>query len=93
MCLLGSGLWTRGQLAISLCVCWASQVVLVVKKKNPPADAGYIRDEGSIPGWEDPLRKSMATHSTILAQRIPMDRGTWQATVHWVTKSQTQLSN
>ena len=32
--LLGSGLWTRGQLAISLSVCWASQVVLVVKRKQ-----------------------------------------------------------
>ena len=35
----------------------------------------------------------MATHSSILAWRIPMDRGTWQATVHGVAKSQTQLSN
>ena len=33
----------------------------------------------------------MATHSSILAQRIPMDRGAWWATVHRVTKSQTQL--
>ena len=32
--------------------------------------------------WEDPLQKGMATHSSILAWRIPMDRGTWQATVH-----------
>ena len=30
-------------------VCWASQAALVVK--NPPADAGGIRDTGSIPGW------------------------------------------
>ena len=36
--------------------------------KNPPADA---RDTGSIPGWEDPLEKEMATHSSILAWRIP----------------------
>ena len=28
-------------------------------------------------GWGDPLEESMATHSSILAQRIPMDRGTW----------------
>ena len=34
----------------------------------------------------------MATHSSILAWRIPMDTGTWQATVHGVAKSQTQLS-
>ena len=40
-------------------------------------------------GWEDPLEKGMATHSSILAWRIPMDRGAWWATVHGVTKSQT----
>ena len=33
----------------------------------------------------------METHSRILTCRIPMDRGAWQATVHEVTKSQTQL--
>jgi len=40
-------------------------------------------------GWEDPLEEGMATHSSILAWRIPMDRGAWQATVHGVTKSRT----
>ena len=30
-------------------------------------------------GWEDPLEKDLATHSSILAWRIPMDKGTWQA--------------
>ena len=44
-------------------------------------------------GWEDPLEKAMATHSSILAWRILLDRATWQAIVHGVTKSQTQLSN
>jgi len=44
-------------------------------------------------GWEDALEKGMATHSSILAWRIPMDRGPWQATVHGVAKIQTQLSN
>ena len=34
----------------------------------------------------------MATHSSILTWRIPMDREAWQATVHGVTKSQTRLS-
>ena len=38
--------------------------------------------------WEDPLEESMATHSRILAWRIPLDRGAWRATVHRVTKSQ-----
>ena len=44
-------------------------------------------------GWEDPLEEGTATHSSILAWRIPMDRGAWWATVHGVAKSQTQLSN
>ena len=44
-------------------------------------------------GWEDPLEEGMATHSSILAWRIPMDRGAWQATVHGVAKSQTRLSD
>ena len=40
-------------------------------------------------GGEDPLEEDMATHSSILAWRIPMDRGAWWATVHRFTKSQT----
>ena len=44
-------------------------------------------------GWEDPQEENMATHSSILACRIPMDRGDWQATVHGVTKRRTRLSN
>ena len=44
-------------------------------------------------GWEDPLEKGMATHSSILAWRTPMDRGAWQATVHGVAKNRIQLSN
>ena len=43
-------------------------------------------------GWEDPLEKGMATHSSILSWRIPMDRGAWWIAVHDVAKSQTQLS-
>ena len=37
-------------------------------------------------GLEDPLEEEMATHSSILAWRIPMDRGAWWATVHGVAK-------
>ena len=37
-----------------------------------PANVGDVRDVGSIPEFEDPLEKGMATHSSILA----MDRGT-----------------
>ena len=45
---------------------------------------------GSL-GQEDPLKEVMATHSSILAWRMPMDRGPWWARVHKVTKSWTQL--
>ena len=51
------------------------------------------RDLGLIPGWEDTLEEGMATHSSILGWRIPLDRGAWWATVHGVTKSQTRLSD
>ena len=40
---------------------------------------------------EDLLEKGMAIHSSILAWKIP-DSGAWQATIHGVSKSRTQLS-
>ena len=43
-------------------------------------------------GWEDPLKEEMATHPSIHSWKNPMDRGDWWATVHEVTKSQTQPS-
>ena len=62
----------------------ASQVAQLVK--NPPV----IRETWvQSLGWEDPLEEGMATHSSILAWRIPMDRGAWQAAVHRVPKSRT----
>ena len=67
---------------------WASLVAQMVK--DPPAmQETWIRSLS----WEDPLEEGMATYSSILAWRIPMDRGAWWATVHGVTKSQTRLSN
>ena len=62
----------------------ASMVAQTVK--NPPA-----MQETSVQslGWEDLLEEGMATHSSILAWRIPRDRGAWLATIHGVSKSQT----
>ena len=51
---------------------------------NPLASGG---DAASVLGQEDPLKKVMATHSSILSVENVMDRGAWQATVHGVTKS------
>ena len=67
----------------------ASQVVLVVK--NPPANAGNIKDVDLIPrsgrspggGHGNPLQYSCLEN--------PMDRGAWRATVYRVAKSQTRL--
>ena len=63
---------------------WASLVAQMVK--NLPA-----MQETSVRslGWKDPLEEGMATQPSILAWRIPMDRGAWQATVHGVTKRLT----
>ena len=41
--------------------------------------------------WEEPLEECMATHSSILAWRISIDRGAWRATVHVFTKTRTRL--
>ena len=67
---------------------WASLVAQTVK--NPPAlQETWVWSLG----WEDSLEEGMATHSSILAWRIPMDRGAWQAIVHGVAKSRTWLSD
>ena len=53
-------------------------------EKNPPAmRETWVRSLG----WEDPLEEGVAAHSSILAWRIPMDRGAWRAAVHRVAKS------
>ena len=44
-------------------------------------------------GQEGSLGEGMATHSSILAWRIPMDRGAWQATVHGVARVRHDLVN
>ena len=44
-------------------------------------------------GSADPLEEGIEIHSSILAWRIPMDRGAQWATVHGEAKGQTQLSN
>ena len=60
--------------------------------KNPPTvQETWVQS----PGWKDPLEEGKATHSGILAWRIPMDRGAWQSTGHkeldmteWLTTAQ-----
>ena len=65
---------------------------------GPQSHSEYQSLRGSVPamwetwagspGWEDPLEEGMATHSSVLAWRIPMDRGAWRATVQGVTKTE-----
>ena len=62
-------------------------MALVVK--NLPANAGDIRHKFDPWIGKIPLEEGMATHSSILAWRIRMDRGAWQATVHGVTEGWT----
>ena len=52
-----------------------------------------VGDPNSIPGSEDLLEKGMATHSSILAWRIPWTEGAWWAIVHGVAKSWIWLSD
>ena len=67
----------------------ASQVVLVIK--GPPANAGDIRDMGSIQGWGGSLGGGHGSPLQYSCLENPMDRGAWWAIVHRVAKNQTQL--
>ena len=67
---------------------WASLVTQTVK--NLPAMwETWVR----FLGGEDPLEEGIATHSSIFAWRIPMDRGAWWAIVHRVTKGWIRMSH
>ena len=61
--------------------------------KNSPANAGDIRDVGSIPGSGRPPGGGNGNLLQYSSLENPMDRGAWQGTVQRVTKSQTRLSN
>jgi len=50
-------------------LCWASQVGTVIK--NPPTNVRHAKTWVQTLGWEDPLQKEMATHSSILDWEIP----------------------
>ena len=67
---------------------WASLVAQTIKKL-PAMWETWVQSLG----WEDPLEEGMATHSSILAWRIPMDRGAWWAVVHGVANNWTRLSD
>ena len=65
---------------VTIRACLVAQLV----KNTPAMQKTWVRSLG----WEDLLEKGKATHSSILAWRIP-----WTCTVHEVAKSRTRLSN
>ena len=68
---------------------WASQVAVVVK--NPPANAGDIRDTGSIPWLGRSLRRGQSNPLQCSCLENPIDREDWRVTIQRIAKSQTQL--
>ena len=67
---------------------WASLLAQMVKDL-PAMQETWVRSLGQ----EDLLEEGMATHSSVLAWRIPMDRGAWGAIDHGVAKSWTPLND
>ena len=59
--------------------------------KNPPANAGDVRDVGSNPGSGRSPGGGRDNLLQYFCLENPMDRGTWQATVHRVAQGQTRL--
>ena len=59
--------------------------------KNLPANAGDIRDTGLIPGLGRAPGEGNGNPLQYSFLENPVDRGTWQATVHMVTQSRTRL--
>ena len=66
---------------------------MVLLIKIPLANARRHKRQVQSLGPEDPLEEGMATHSSILAWRIPMDREAWRAAVHGVTESHVTKHN
>ena len=64
-----------------------SSLVAQRLKRLPAMRETWVRSLGQ----EDPLEKEMATHSSILAWRIPGMGGAWWSAVYGVTQSQTRL--
>ena len=71
-------------------MCLASQVELVVK--NPPVNAGNVRDTGSIPGSGRSPGEGNDTPLQYSCLGNPMNKGVWRATVHSVANNWKWLS-
>ena len=99
MCPHPEGFWLPvGPLTSSVYSVWSEYhdhrafwVALVVK--NLPANAGDYKTRVPFPGREDPLKKGTATHSIILAWRIPWTEEPGGLQSIGVAKSRTRLSD
>ena len=80
----GSGRFPGEGIGYPLQYSWAS-LVAQMAKNLPAVWETWVQSLG----WEDLLEKGLATHSSVLAWRIPMDTGAWQATVHGLADSRT----
>ena len=78
--------WASDLIPLNLTLLVRASLVVQTVKSPPAIQETWV---GSL-GWDDPLEEGMATHSSILAWRILMDRGARQATGHGVTKSWTR---
>ena len=65
-------------------------MVLVVN--NPPAHVGDIRDSGLVLGWGRSPGEGHGNPLQDSSLENPMDRGAWRATIHRVTKSQSEVT-
>ena len=84
ICLHSTGKETKFLLAVE----WASLVAQLVNNL-PAMQETLVRFQGQ----EDPLEQSVASYSSIIGWRIPVDREAWRATIRRVAKGRTQLSN
>ena len=72
-----------------LCIIKMGLLSGIVVKNLPTMQETWVQSLDQ----EDPLEKETATHSSILAWKIPWTEGAWRATVHGVAKSRTRLSD
>ena len=72
---MGGGRWKHRPESPGDCRCNQVLICLLRTKNLPAKQETWVQSLS----WEDPLEEDMATHSSISAWRIPMDRGAWRA--------------
>ena len=81
--LFWSSVFSSTNLFSSQCHTLLGSCLVAQMIKNLPAMQTWVQSLG----WEESQEEGIATHSSILAWRIPMDRGVWWSTVHGVAKN------